>query len=81
MLTRVYLRGMLTPEMLEMIDYSLREDLGECDHTSASSLPDGLHREGWILAKEDGVVAGLEVASDSLCGVGVESPVKLLGAP
>lgn len=55
---------MLTSEMLQMIDYSLKEDLGECDHTSASSLPDGLHREGWILAKEDGVVAGLEVASE-----------------
>ena len=64
MLTRVYLRGMLTPEMLEMIDYSLKEDLGECDHTSASSLPEELQREGWILAKEDGVVAGLEVASE-----------------
>jgi nicotinate-nucleotide pyrophosphorylase len=42
-----------------MIDWSLKEDLGECDHTSASSLPEGLQREGWILAKEDGVVAGL----------------------
>ena len=50
--------------MIEMIEWSLREDLGECDHTSASSLPEGLNREGWILAKEDGVVAGLEVAKE-----------------
>ena len=58
----LYLRTMLTPEMLRLIDWSLQEDLGECDHTSASSLPAGLQREGWILAKEDGVVAGLAVA-------------------
>lgn len=64
MSARLYLRAMLTPEMIEMIDWSLREDLGECDHTSASSLPSGLQREGWILAKEDGVVAGLEVAEE-----------------
>ena len=63
MRTHVYLRAMLTTEMLRMIDWSLQEDLGECDHTSASSLPEGLQREGWILAKEEGVVAGLEVAS------------------
>lgn len=62
--THLYLRTMLTPEMIEMIEWSLREDLGECDHTSASSLPEGLNREGWILAKEDGVVAGLEVAKE-----------------
>ena len=69
---------MLTPVMLQMIDYSLKEDLGECDHTSASSLPDGLHREGWILAKEDGVVAGLEVASEVFRRVSTDLVIEKL---
>lgn len=48
--------------MERLIRLALEEDLGAGDCTSASSLPAGLQQEGWILAKEDGVVAGLEVA-------------------
>ncbi len=57
-----YLRGMLTTEMERLIVFALEEDLGGGDHTSASSIPVELQREGFILAKESGVVAGLEVA-------------------
>jgi nicotinate-nucleotide pyrophosphorylase (carboxylating) len=48
--------------MERLIRFALEEDLGAGDCTSASSLPEGLQQEGWIMAKEDGVVAGLEVA-------------------
>jgi nicotinate-nucleotide pyrophosphorylase (carboxylating) len=78
MRTHVYLRAMLTTEMLRMIDWSLQEDLGECDHTSASSLPEGLQREGWILAKEEGVVAGLEVAAEVFRRVSPELIIEKL---
>ena len=74
----LYLRTMLTPEMLRLIDWSLQEDLGECDHTSASSLPAGLQREGWILAKEDGVVAGLAVAWEVFRRVDPELALEML---
>jgi nicotinate-nucleotide pyrophosphorylase (carboxylating) len=57
-----YLRGMLTTEMERLIVFALEEDLGRGDHTSASSIPVDLQQEGFILAKESGVVAGLEVA-------------------
>ncbi|MDO7741980.1 MAG: carboxylating nicotinate-nucleotide diphosphorylase, partial [Flavobacteriales bacterium] len=53
---------MLTTEMERLIAFALEEDLGGGDHTSASSIPVELQREGFILAKESGVVAGLEVA-------------------
>lgn len=57
-----YLRNMLSFEMMRLIEWALEEDRGECDHTSASSLPPDLEKKGWIIAKEAGVVAGLEVA-------------------
>jgi len=48
--------------MERLIRFALEEDLGAGDCTSESSLPAGLLQEGFIMAKEDGVVAGLEVA-------------------
>ena len=57
-----YLRSMWTNQMLALIDLALDEDLGRGDHTTASSVPEGLQREGVIRAKEAGRVAGVEVA-------------------
>lgn len=48
--------------MTALIDLALDEDLGRGDHTTASSVPAGLQREGVIRAKESGRVAGVEVA-------------------
>lgn len=48
--------------MQALIALALDEDLGRGDHTTASSVPAGLQREGVIRAKESGVVAGVEVA-------------------
>ena len=48
--------------MERLIRFALEEDLGAGDCTSASSLPEGLQQEGWIMAKEGGIVAGLDVA-------------------
>lgn len=50
--------------MLRMLDWALEEDLGAGDCTSNSSVPEGLVHEGFILAKEEGVVAGIEVARE-----------------
>ena len=55
---------MLTTEMERLINFALEEDLGVGDHTSVSSIPANLEREGFILAKEVGIVAGLEVACE-----------------
>ena len=50
--------------MLRMLDWALEEDLGTGDCTSQSSVPADLTHEGFILAKEAGVVAGVEVARE-----------------
>ena len=50
--------------MLRMLDWALEEDLGRGDCTSNSSVPATLSHEGFILAKESGVVAGIDVARE-----------------
>ncbi len=55
---------MLDDHMLRMLDWALEEDLGSGDCTSESSVPDGLQHEGYVLAKEAGIVAGIEVARE-----------------
>jgi nicotinate-nucleotide pyrophosphorylase (carboxylating) len=55
---------MMDQHMLRMLDWALEEDLGRGDCTSNSSVPATLSHEGFILAKEAGVVAGIEVARE-----------------
>ena len=55
---------MMDEQMLRMLDWALAEDLGRGDCTSNSSVPATLEHEGFILAKEAGVVAGIEVARE-----------------
>ena len=50
--------------MKSFITYSLTEDLGSGDVTSESSVPQDLKEKGYILAKESGVIAGVEVARE-----------------
>ena len=50
--------------MKRMLEWALEEDLGAGDCTSASSVPADLEHEGFILAKEEGVVAGIAVARE-----------------
>ena len=45
------------------IDVALREDMPEGDITSESTIPAAARSEAFFLAKEDGVLAGLEIAS------------------
>ncbi|PCJ81801.1 MAG: nicotinate-nucleotide diphosphorylase (carboxylating) [Bacteroidetes bacterium] len=54
----------MNEEMRTFITLALKEDLGRGDVTSESSVPKDLVQKGYILAKEDGVVAGVEVAKE-----------------
>jgi nicotinate-nucleotide pyrophosphorylase (carboxylating) len=47
----------------EAIDAALREDIPEGDVTSESIIPEDARSEAFFLAKEDGVAAGLDIAS------------------
>ena len=69
---------MLTNEMERLIVFALEEDLGGGDHTSASSIPADLQRDGFVLAKEEGIVAGLEVACEVFRRVDARLKCKML---
>ncbi|MCS7010241.1 MAG: hypothetical protein NZL98_02585, partial [Anaerolineales bacterium] len=52
----------LPAELVEIIRRALAEDVGLGDVTSESILPPEATMRGQILAKQDGIVAGLDVA-------------------
>jgi nicotinate-nucleotide pyrophosphorylase (carboxylating) len=54
---------MLDPEILEAIDRALAEDIGPGDATTNSIVQSDAQMRGVILAKQPGIVAGLDVAS------------------
>jgi len=46
----------------EFIEFALHEDIGECDHTTIATVPAITQAEGRLLVKDNGVIAGIEVA-------------------
>jgi nicotinate-nucleotide pyrophosphorylase (carboxylating) len=50
--------------VVETVCLALAEDIGPGDITSALTIPPGAHATGRMLAKQDGVVAGIEVAGE-----------------
>jgi len=53
----------LSPEILACIDRALAEDLGPGDVTSQAVFPPQAQARGQIIAKQPGVIAGLQVAA------------------
>lgn len=46
----------------EFIRLALEEDLGDGDHTSLSTIPEGMAGAAELLVKQEGILAGVEVA-------------------
>ncbi|MGC8865731.1 MAG: carboxylating nicotinate-nucleotide diphosphorylase [Bacteroidales bacterium] len=46
----------------EIIELALREDLGNGDHTSLATIPEGAFSQARLLVKEAGVLCGMELA-------------------
>ncbi|WP_430812178.1 MULTISPECIES: carboxylating nicotinate-nucleotide diphosphorylase [unclassified Carboxylicivirga] len=46
----------------QLIDTAIREDIGDGDHSSQSCIPAGAQGKMYLLVKEDGVLAGVEMA-------------------
>lgn len=46
----------------ELIEKSLAEDVGDGDHTSLSTIPDGTIGKARLLVKQEGVLSGMHVA-------------------
>jgi len=53
---------MLHPEIIESIQRALSEDIGSGDVTSNSIIPPTETMRGQIIAKQDGIIAGLDVS-------------------
>ncbi|WP_185969016.1 carboxylating nicotinate-nucleotide diphosphorylase [Carboxylicivirga sp. M1479] len=46
----------------QFIDTTIREDIGDGDHSSQSCIPESEQGKMFMLAKEDGILAGVEIA-------------------
>jgi nicotinate-nucleotide pyrophosphorylase (carboxylating) len=46
----------------EILALALREDIGDGDHTSLSTIPSSASGKARLLVKEDGILAGVEIA-------------------
>ncbi|MFQ5687437.1 MAG: carboxylating nicotinate-nucleotide diphosphorylase [Candidatus Scalindua sp.] len=49
-------------EIKDIVQWAIKEDIGDGDITSRIFIPDGSESEGVLIAKEAGIVAGLPVA-------------------
>jgi nicotinate-nucleotide pyrophosphorylase (carboxylating) len=52
-----------SPEVAAFIIKSLQEDIGDGDHSSLASIPEDAVGQAKLLFKEDGVLAGIQLAS------------------
>ena len=50
------------PFVDELIELAIREDLGDGDHTSLSTIPADARGKMKLLVKQDGIIAGIEIA-------------------
>ena len=49
-------------DLLEIIDFALKEDVGDGDHTSVACIPQTAERKAKLLVKDNGILAGVELA-------------------
>lgn len=49
-------------DILRIVDNALNEDLGDGDHTSLATVPENAQGSARLLIKDDGVLAGVELA-------------------
>jgi nicotinate-nucleotide pyrophosphorylase (carboxylating) len=55
----------VTDEYLKrFIAQAIKEDIGEGDHSSLSTIPENLEGKANLIIKEDGIIAGLELAEE-----------------
>lgn len=53
---------LLSAPIQQFLDYTIKEDIGEGDHTSLSCIPPDATGEATLLVKDEGVLAGMELA-------------------
>ena len=53
---------MTEKELKNFIQNALKEDVGDGDHTSLASIPASATNKAHLLIKDDGIIAGIELA-------------------
>ena len=66
------------PQIEEIIDHALAEDLGKGDVTTEALIPGDQQGTGFIMAKEEGILAGIEAAKQVFLRVDPELKVRIL---
>jgi nicotinate-nucleotide pyrophosphorylase (carboxylating) len=66
------------PQIEEIIDRALAEDLGKGDVTTGALIPGGQQGTGFIVAKQEGILAGTEVAKQVFQRVDPKLEVEIL---
>ncbi len=62
----------------QVITYALAEDIGDGDHTSNSCIPENAYGKAKLVAKEGGVLAGIEVAEKVFKAVDINTSFSRL---
>ena len=53
---------MLEKDFKKFITDSLKEDIGDGDHSSMASIPIDARNKAHLIVKDEGIIAGLELA-------------------
>lgn len=64
--------------ILPFIDLALKEDIGDGDHTSLSTIPAGQQGEAQLIIKDEGVLAGVDIALEIFKVVDPKLKVQVL---
>lgn len=64
--------------LLPFIDLALKEDIGDGDHTSLSTIPTGQQGEAQLIIKDEGVLAGVAVALEIFSVVDPNLKIEIL---
>src|SRR5687767_9946652 len=60
------------------IELALKEDVGDGDHTSLSTIPAGQQGAAQLIIKDEGVLAGVEVALEIFRTIDADLKVEVL---
>jgi len=71
-------------KIIQLIEQAIAEDLGDGDHTSMATIPEDARGKMKLLVKEDGIIAGVEIAKLVFQKIDPEISMEVLisdGAP
>jgi nicotinate-nucleotide pyrophosphorylase (carboxylating) len=69
---------MLSIAISDLIDLALREDIGTGDITSESTIPENVMAKAIILSKDEGIIAGLDIAGEVFYRIDPDTVYKKL---